>query len=248
MARDFDFNTDIFSQLPQQGPGSDLMTERAIRLVEPLSDSAQILDIGCGAGRQTLCLARLTNAAITAVDLDVTAVAARFASAGLSDRLVPRVASMDDLPFGDAVFDGIWSEGAIYNMGFDSGLRAWRRLLVPNGFLAVTELSWLSDDRPGAAVDFWRNAYPGMGTRSDHLGEIEAAGYRAISDFPLGREAWWTDYYGPMDARLASLRKRFAGSADVLGQLEGLQSEIDLFRTHGESYDYVFYLCARDEA
>ena len=33
----------------------------------------------------------------------------------------------------DGAFDLIWCEGAIYNVGFEAGLRAWRRLLVRGG-------------------------------------------------------------------------------------------------------------------
>lgn len=186
-------NRDVFAQLPQQGPGDDASTERALHIVEPLGESPRILDIGCGSGRQTLALARLTKASITAIDLDVRSVAACLSAAGFSDRLEVHAVSMEALPFEDGSFDGIWSEGAIYNMGFDAGLRSWRRLLVEGGFLAVTELSWLDDRRPAAASKFWKTAYPGMGTRSQHLAEIEASGYASLADFVLAAEAWWTN-------------------------------------------------------
>src|SRR5262249_11799155 len=60
-------------------------------------------------------------------------------------------ASMSALDFPDASFDLIWSEGAIYVMGFAEGLRAWKRLLKPHGAIAVTELSWLGPDIPEEA-------------------------------------------------------------------------------------------------
>jgi hypothetical protein len=33
--------------------------------------------------------------------------------------------SMDALPFDEGEFDVIWSEGAVYNMGFEAGVSAW---------------------------------------------------------------------------------------------------------------------------
>ncbi len=36
---------------------------------------------------------------------------------------------MDALPFAAGSPDAIWSEGAIYNMGFESGVRQWHRFL-----------------------------------------------------------------------------------------------------------------------
>lgn len=41
---------------------------------------------------------------------------------GLADRISKVCASMDDLPFEDGEFDIIWSEGAIFVMGFEKEL------------------------------------------------------------------------------------------------------------------------------
>jgi len=40
---------------------------------------------------------------------------------------------MQALPFREASFDLIWSEGAVYVMGFDAGLAQWRRGSNPAG-------------------------------------------------------------------------------------------------------------------
>ncbi|MGO4617551.1 class I SAM-dependent methyltransferase [Nocardia sp. 2YAB30] len=58
----------------------------------------------------------------------------------LSERISTVNCSMDQLPFPDHSFDMIWAEGAVYNIGFDIALRAWRRLLIPDGVLVVTEI------------------------------------------------------------------------------------------------------------
>ena len=41
-------------------------------------------------------------------------------------RSVPLAASMEDLPFESSYFDLIWSEGAIYNIGFEKGIKTWK--------------------------------------------------------------------------------------------------------------------------
>lgn len=51
-------------------------------------------------------------------------------------------------------FDAIWSEGAIYIIGFERGLTIWRPLLKERGYLAVSELCWLEKDAPAEARDF----------------------------------------------------------------------------------------------
>lgn len=62
---------------------------------------------------------------------------------------------MDNLPFQDEELDLIWSEGAIYNIGFERGMYEWNRFLKKNGFIAVTEASWFTPERPAEIEDFW---------------------------------------------------------------------------------------------
>ena len=61
---------------------------------------------------------------------------------------------MFNLKFEDGSFDIIWSEGAIFVIGFEKGLREWRRLLTPDGYVAVSELSWLQSDVPKEAKTY----------------------------------------------------------------------------------------------
>ncbi len=54
---------------------------------------------------------------------------------------------MDKLPFGDEEFDIIWSEGAIYNIGFERGVKDWSRYLKVGGLLVVSEITWITASR-----------------------------------------------------------------------------------------------------
>ena len=47
----------------------------------------------------------------------------RAAQAGLAGRIRTTNATMESLPFAAGSLDAIWSEGAIYNMGFENGVR-----------------------------------------------------------------------------------------------------------------------------
>jgi cyclopropane fatty-acyl-phospholipid synthase-like methyltransferase len=141
---------EIYSELPREGPGDDESTLHVLASI-PRIRTPRVLDIGCGPGMQTLCLARALDSNVTAVDnhqpfLDRLDRDAK--SAGLDARITTINASMDALPFDDESFDIVWSEGAIYCMGFDAGLEAWRRLLAPNGVLVVSELTWLTENAP----------------------------------------------------------------------------------------------------
>ena len=68
---------------------------------------------------------------------------------------------MRRLDFADDSFDLIWCEGAIYNVGVKAGLRDWRRLLRPNGHVALTEVCWRKPDPPAECVAFWKRESAG---------------------------------------------------------------------------------------
>lgn len=236
--------------LPQQGPGSDASTLRALALAGELPAQPEILDVGCGPGRQTLALLRATGGRVTAVDVAPDFLAElleRARAVGLALRVVPRCQSLDALELPEASFDLAWSEGALYTVGFARGLRALRPLLRPGAALAATELAWLVDDPPPRARAFWREAYPGMASREVNRRAIEAAGYAPVGDFALPDSDWWSGYYARLEPRIQALRERVAGDAGAQSALDAAQREIDLQRDCPGTYGYVFYVMRRRE-
>ena len=53
---------------------------------------------------------------------------------------------MLDMDFTEGTFDIIWSEGALYFMGFQKGLRRCRQLVKNGGYVAVSEAVYLAPD------------------------------------------------------------------------------------------------------
>ena len=107
------------------------MTIKALSFIDNLTTNSKIADIGCGSGGQTLVLANHAPGHITGIDLFPTFIDMLNENSqkqSLQDRVHGVVGSMDSLSFGNEELDLIWSEGAIYIIGFERGLKEWRRL------------------------------------------------------------------------------------------------------------------------
>lgn len=236
---------EIHKDLPREAPGDDASTRRAYGMLPRLPKEPSILDMGCGPGAQTLELARISGGTITALDLHEPFLAdleRRADAAGLGDRITTHLKPMQDPGLPDRSFDLIWSEGAIYIIGFEEGLRAWRRLLKPGGAIAVTEISWLKPNPPREVAETWSTWYPGMASIEENLKRITRQGYRVLGHFTLPESAWWEPYYNPILKRIERLRAQYARDAAVLKQLDAEQLEIDLYRRYAEWYGYEFYV------
>nr|WP_272490677.1 class I SAM-dependent methyltransferase [Mesobacterium pallidum] len=232
----------------RQGPGSDAMTRRALSLAGLSPDpSLRVADIGCGTGAASLVLARDLGCPVTAVDFlpqFLARLADRARAAGLADRITPLAASMEALPFAPESLDLIWSEGAIYNMGFTSGITEWRGFLRPGGVLAVSELTWLTQDRPAALEAHWTAQYAEVAPASAKIAALEAAGYRLLGYFPLPRDAWMAQYYDPLQRGMADfLARHDSEAARQIAKAEA--AEIALYEANAAHVGYGFYVAQR---
>lgn len=238
---------DVFEALPRQGPGDRSSAARALGICRGLPSTPAVLDLGCGCGGQTLHLAELTSGEIVAVDRHLPSVArlcGRLAERRLSHRVRAVVGDMSRPSFPASCFDLIWSEGALYNIGIDPALRICHALLRPAGHLAFTDAVWRRGDPPPeirAAFD----DYPTMGWASDVLVAIEAAGFELLDHFTLPDEAWWVDFYAPMEQRLKELRDRHADDAEALVALDEIGREPELHRRYCAYYGYEFFVARR---
>ena len=247
---DLSLLVDLHRDGRRQGPGGDDETRLAITLSGlGAGTGLKIADIGCGTGAATLVLAKELDATMTAVDLlpdfvhELNIAAARQ---NLGERIETLVASMEALPFDEQSLDAIWSEGAIYNMGFASGIKAWRRFLKPNGILAVSELTWLTRDRPAELEQHWMREYPEVDTASAKMAVLEKHGLSPIGYFPLPIRCWLDNYYRPMQARFAAFLARNANSEAAAAIVAAEKQEIALYERNSAFVSYGFYVARRN--
>jgi ubiquinone/menaquinone biosynthesis C-methylase UbiE len=239
---------ELFTGLPRQGPGDPASTRRALALVPPLGPTARVLDVGCGTGGQTLVLAAATPARITAVDNHapfIEELRGKVQAAGLADRVEGLVGDMGRLELPDGSIDLLWAEGSIFVVGFDRGLREWRRRLKPGGHVVVSEASWWTPTPSPECADFFAQEYPAIRSTAANLEAIASCGYDLVGHFRLPAISWWTDYYTPLTANLAVFRKRHAGDAEAEALAAQIQREMDVHRRRGEEYGYDFFVMRR---
>jgi SAM-dependent methyltransferase len=244
---EFDFNLicDYFSGIERQGPGSPEITIKALSFIDNLTNDSRITDIGCGTGGQTMVLARHAPGQITGIDLFPTFIDLFNLNAGklnLQDRVKGIAASMDNLPFQNEELDLIWSEGAIYNIGFERGLNEWRKFLKTGGYIAVSEASWFTEERPLEIDEFWKDAYPEMDTIPNKVAQIQKAGYIPVATFILPENCWTEHYYTPQVAAEEVFLKKYAGNIAAKELVANCRHEALLYYKYKAYYGYVFYI------
>lgn len=246
----FSLMVDLHREGERQGPGSDGETLRALELSRVDRNAVlNVADIGCGTGAATLVLAtKLPNARITAVDLFpefLEVLKRRAVAAGCSDRIETLAVSMDTLSFAQESLDLIWSEGAIYNMGFRKGLEAWRPFLKPGGVLAVSEITWLHPEPPQEIIAHWNSEYPEIATATEKIATLESAGHDLIGYFVLPSTSWIDNYYKPTELRIPGFIARHVDEPDAFQVVEMERQEAELYRRYQDWFSYGFYIARK---
>jgi cyclopropane fatty-acyl-phospholipid synthase-like methyltransferase len=243
---EFELLVDLHKDSERQGPGSFKETKRALEFLKiDQNQELKIADIGCGTGSHTLFLAANTNSRIKAIDLFpqfLEKLKINASNLGYGERIETLIKSMDTLDFAEAEFDIIWSEGAIYNMGFKEGIMAWRKFLKKGGYLVVSEISWITDSRPEEIQQYWLANYSQIDTISNKIEILEQNGYSPMAHFTLPSECWWENYYHPLVERFASFLTNHHHSELAKQIVEIEKTEIELFKKYNEYYNYVFYI------
>ncbi len=242
---DFSLICEYFSTLERQGPGSPEVTIKALSFIDNLTGESRIADIGCGTGGQTMVLAHHAPGNFSGIDLFPAFIELfnnNAAKLNLQDRVKGIQGSMDDLPFKNEEMDLIWCEGAIYNIGFERGLNEWRRFLKTGGYIAVSEASWFTAERPVEIEKFWHDAYPGIDTIPNKVAQMQKAGYIPVATFILPENCWTEHFYVPQVKAQELFLKKHAGDKTAEEFIANERHESQLYYRYKEFYGYVFYI------
>jgi SAM-dependent methyltransferase len=239
---------EVYENLPRQGPGNRTCAVRALGFCRELPESPAVLDLGCGVGGQTLQLAELTSGSIVAIDSHAPSIErlkAAVAERGLSQRVDALIGDIagPGLPLGG--FDLVWSEGALYNIGLREALGVCHGLLRPGGYLAFTDAVWRKENPPPEVKAGFELDYPTMGWLDDDVAAILDCGFELVGHFTLPDEAWWDDFYRPMERRIAELRVKYAADAEASAILDQIAEEPEMHRRYSDVYAYEFFVARR---
>jgi SAM-dependent methyltransferase len=244
---DFDYNLicEYYAMGERQGPGSPEITLQALSFIEGLTEKSKIADVGCGTGGQTLVLAQNTTCEIVGVDLYpgfIDQLNQNAQNKNLQDRVKGVVGNMENLPFQEGELDLIWSEGAIYHMGFKRGFKEWRKFLKQDGYIAVTENTWFTEERPAEIQAFWDAAYPEIDTIANKVAQMQKAGYLPVAAYVLPEKIWTDFYFDMLPAMQETFLKKYAMNKKVEDFLDSERYEQELYSKYKAYYGYVFYI------
>lgn len=236
---------EVHSGLPRENPGDDESTKKAYQMLRNLPVHPRILDVGCGSGAQTVVLAKLSRGRITALDNHqpfLEDLKRKAKAEGVSDKIQIVNGDMCALDYADSSFDLIWAEGSVFVIGFEKGLREWKRLLTGKGYLVVSELSWFKRDAPEEIRKFFADVYPQMKMVEENLAIARKTGYRVVGWFTVPESSWWDSYYTPIEAKLPALKAKYRGNPEALSIIAYEELEIEMFRKYAAYYGSVFYV------
>lgn len=223
----------LHAEMPREGPGDRESLDWAMGVANLPRDAA-ILDAGCGPGADIEgLLAHAPRGHVTAVDLHPGFIAQLKARWGDDPRVTAEVA---DMRAPEGPFDLVWSAGALYFLGITQALEHFRTRLAPGGVVAFSELVWLSEVRPRAAVAALSQEYLPMGNIATLEARIAAADYD-LCGLRVLTDAAWEAYYTPLDARIARLRP--GADAALAEVLDAAEAEAALWRAHRDAFGYA---------
>jgi arsenite methyltransferase len=167
-----------------------------------LQPGEEVLDLGSGSGTDVFCAAVLVGEPGHVVGVDITDEqlnkAARLRDREGFTQLELIEAHIEELPFGDASFDVVLSNGVINLSPFKGRVFAEAaRVLRPGGRLAISDIvsGRALKERTRRNVELWAACVAGAIPRSTYLDAIEAQGlhvkevrsndYRFISERAL---------------------------------------------------------------
>ena len=113
------------------------------------------------------------------------------------------------------------------------------------GLLVVSEITWITSDRPFEIQKYWQTEYPEIDTASSKINILEKSGYSPIAYFVLPEHCWLENYYRPMQSSFAEFLARNSYSEKAQTIVEAENKEIALYEKYKAHYSYGVYVARK---
>ncbi len=198
-------------------------TRKAFEML-PALEKPRILDIGCGSGIPTIELARLSKGEVIGIDIDqagLDKLTRTIEEKGFSNRMKTMRCSLLEINYPNESFDILWAEGVLNLIGYDKSFKECNRLLKPNGFLVIHDTAAMI---------------------KNELGKLPSYGYKLVNSFSLPEDAWWIEYYGPLEIRINELSKKYKNDPEARAIFKKHQKEINMVKKNPKAFASAFFI------
>jgi predicted SAM-dependent methyltransferase len=133
-------------------------------------------------------------------------------------------------------------------MGFEKGIKEWKKFLKPGGYIAISEITWLTKDRPKAIEDYWNDEYSEMATASKKIKILEENGFIPVGYFVLPEYCWTRNYYMPMEKRFDNFLEKHNHSKIVKKMIDQTKEEMKMYDKYKDYFCYGFYIAKKSSS
>ena len=106
-----------------------------------------VLVVGCGSGVSACKMSKMYGCKVVGIDISQEMVdlsSQRAQKEGLTDRVDFRIADVQDLPFGDNVFDAVISESVTsFPDNKQKAISEYARVVKNGGYIGLNEVTWM---------------------------------------------------------------------------------------------------------
>lgn len=222
----------IHADTPREGPGETADVAWAA-LAADVAQHARVLDAASGPGGDLGALLRAApKGHVTAIDKHGHFIASVRERWGHDKRVTLEIGDYLDV---SGPYDFIWCAGAVYFVGIEAALTAWRPHLADGGAIAFSEPCLFKDSPSGGAIAFW-DGYERLTNAGGVAAQVKAAGFETVETRKVSDIGWET-YYRGIEDRIKALRP----SADARMQtaIAREEAEIAAWRTHRAETGYL---------
>jgi len=150
--------------------------------------------------------------------------------------------SFSEIRFQNKTFDIIWAEGAVFIIGIKEGLKQWKNLLKKEGFLVLTDLVWIRDERPDELTKYWEQEGLALLSIEQVLEYAAKEGYELIRHFTLPDEGWLKEYILPQEEVLTSLKVKYASIKEAQDTFTAIEYENKIVKKYIGYFGYEFFI------